>query len=177
MSTINELSKEQEEILNILFALDDEDEEDLEKIEFLHKRLNHIHGSAENTVLFLNGIWLECRDIASKRKEANQRAERRQKTADNAEKRLKNRIIEICETFDIKKVINNETGEGIRTQMSPGSLVYDNTKFNIDRVPEYCKEIIPEHAIPINKEIKKLIDSGVKIEGAEIVKSLGIRTI
>ena len=176
MSRINELTQDQEEILNLLFVLDDSDEEDQEQIEYLNKKLNMIRGSAESTILFLNSIWLELRAIAEKRKEAKQRAERRQKTAENAEKRLKNRIIEIMETFDIQKVVDDSTGEGIRTQMSPGTLVFGND-FDYSTLPQECRKEVPAQIVPIDAEIKKLLKNGFAFDGIELVKSLGIRVV
>lgn len=175
MASIQELNEAQKKILDQLFFLDENDEEDAEQIELLKFELNKIHGDAKNTVLFLHKIWLECRDIASKRKEAKHRAEKRQKTADNAEIRLKTRLIEIMNEFGTEKVIDDYSGEGIRTQMSQGRLVYSDD-FDINKLPDELTETIPLKIVPIDAKVKQAIKDGVEIEGAMIVKENGIRS-
>ncbi|MGZ7118235.1 MAG: siphovirus Gp157 family protein [Methanobacterium sp.] len=173
MANIYELTQDQEEIVNLLFSLDDADEQDAQEIEYLNKKLSAIRGSAENTILFLNGIYLELKAIAEKRKEAKIKAQKRQTTAENAQERLKNRIIELCDTFDIEKVIDDESGLGIRTQLSPGSIKYDDN-FDYSKLPIHCRET---KIVPINSEVKEYLKDGGVISGVEIVKSVGIRTI
>jgi len=173
MANIHELTADQEEILNLLFCLDETDESDIEQIAYLEKKLTLIRGSAESTILFLNKIYLESRDIAEKRKEAKQRAERRQKTAENAAERLKNRIIDLCKTFDIEKVVDDEDGIGVRTQLSPGSVKYPE-KYDYNKLPIHCRKT---EIVPINKEVKAWIDAGNVIPDVEIVKNLGIRVV
>lgn len=172
MSKIYQLTEDQRDILDRLYFLDENDEEDVKEIEYLNKKLSEIHVSAERTIEFLSGIWLETRAINAQRKEAKQRAERRLKTAENAEERIKNRILTIMETFDIKKVSGDLCD--IRMQLSPGSIVYDES-FNVDLLPSYCVKVIPEERKPIAAEVKKYLEDGESIPGVSIVKSLGVR--
>lgn len=169
---IYELTQKQIEILDALFWLDENDEEDAKEIEYLNKKLSEIQGSAENTIKFLSGIWLETRAIAAQRKEAKQRAERRLKIAENAEERIKNVILNIMQTFDIKKVSGDLCD--VRTQLSPGSVSYEDG-FNIDSLPDDCIKIIPEEHKAIAAEVKKHLDAGEEIPGVSIVKTLGLR--
>jgi 50S ribosomal subunit-associated GTPase HflX len=173
MAKIHDLTNDQEEILNLLFCLDESDEQDKEQIEYLNKKLNLVRGSAESTILFLNKIYMEARDISEKRKEAKIKAQKRQTTAENAAERLKNRIIEICEVFDVQKVIDEDDGVGVRTQLSPGSIKYAED-FDYSKLPIHCRKT---EIVPINKEVKALIDAGTIIPGVEIVKNLGIRVV
>lgn len=172
MSRINALNLEQSELLDELFFLDESDPEDAEQIERLTNRLGQIKGSAASTVEFLSVILLESRALLEAREDVKRRAEKRRKTAENATERLKSVILRIMTDFDIKKI----SGEAcdVRTQLSPGKLVY-SPGFDITYLPGDCVETIPEVKNPITAKVITLIKEGFEIEGVEIIKELGLR--
>lgn len=167
MSEIYDLSIKQLEILDMLFWEDDEQE-----IERLNKKLHEIQGSAENTVRFLSEILLETRAVKEARKEAKQKAEKRLKTAENAEQRLRDRILQIMQTFDIKKVYGDLCD--IRQQANPVSVQYA-VDFDPKSLPAQCINIVPAQYKPIASEVKKLIESGEYVPGVELIQTVGIR--
>ena len=73
---------------------------------------------------------------------------------------------------DIKKV-NGETLD-IRTQLSPGRLVYAGG-FDVYSLPDECIKIIPQQHVPVAAEIARRIKGGAEFEGVELVKELGLR--
>jgi hypothetical protein len=172
MTSIHELSEQQEHVKNLMFFLSSDDPDDANDIALAEMELNKIRGDAKNTALFLNKICQELRDVADKRKDKYQSYGKLWKTADNAYLRLKNRITDICVEFGIDKVVD-EYGEGLRLQLSPGSLKYAEN-FDYSTLPIHCRKTVFE---PINKEVKELIMEGVDIPGVEIVKSVGIRSV
>jgi len=172
MTSIYELTQEQQEIIDALFWLDSNDEQDEEEILRLERNLSRIHYNAENTVEWLGGIYLELKAIAAQRKEAKQRAERRQRVAENAEQRLKDKLLEIMQTFGLQKVSGDLCD--IRTQWNPGKLEYA-PDFDAHLLPDDCKKIVPEQVVPVAAEIMRHIKAGDMIDGVELVKTLGLR--
>ena len=104
MPRINELSQAQEEILNRLFFLDSEDQDDEAEIARLKKDLLMIRENAYGTLQFLSGILLESKALLEGREEVKRRAERRRKTAENSVIRLTSVIEFILKKFEIQKI-------------------------------------------------------------------------
>lgn len=167
MSRIHDLTQQQLELLDLLYFEDNEQE-----IERLNKKLGEIKDSAENTIRFLSDILLETRAIKEARKEAKQKADKRLKTAENAEQRIKDRILQIMETFDVKKV-DCELCD-IRQQLSNPSVVYEDG-FDYSKLPASCVTVVPESIKPIAAEVKKLLESGIELSGVELIRKNGIR--
>jgi len=172
MAKIYDLTVEQQDLIDQLFWLDSEDEDDVTEILRLERNLSKIRESAENTVEFLAGIYLELRAIADARKEATRKAAKRQKTAENAEQRLKDKLLEIMQIFDIKKVSGDLCD--VRTQYGPAALVVDD-ELDPRVLPLEFVDIIPQHYKMKNKEIKEFLKDGGELEGCHLVQKLGVR--
>jgi uncharacterized membrane protein YkoI len=172
MSRINSLGLEQAELLDRLYFLNPDDEDDDEAIYQLTQRLEQIRGSAAGTVEFLSVLLLESKAILEGREEVKRKAERRRKVAENATERLKGVILRIMQDFELKKVSGNVCD--IRLQLSPGRLVYEST-FKVDKLPLDCIEVIPEQHVPIDAKVKTMLKEGYEVEGAVIVKEWGMR--
>lgn len=169
MAKINELSQAQEKILDKLFWLDTENEEDAAEIESLKKDLMKIRGNAEGTLNFLSGLLIEARGILAMREETRRRAERRRNTAKKAVERLSNVVERIMIKFDIKKIALNDCD--LRLQMSPGSL---------DFSPEMQWKLLPDDCFkieykPVADAIKAHLDAGEELPGVSIVKKESLR--
>lgn len=169
MAKIYELTEQQNEILDQLFWLDDQDEEDAAKIELLKKELLKIRGSAESTLEFLSKILLESRAILAAREESKRCSERRRKAAEKNVERLTNVCEHIMSKFDIKKISLEECD--ITLQMGPPGLEYA-PNFDPSSLPTDCYKL--EYK-PIAKEIKARIDDGEQFEGIMLVRRESLR--
>ncbi len=169
MAKINDLTQAQSEILDALFWLDTENEEDLKEIESLKKELLKIRGSATNTLEFLSGLLVESRAILAGREETKKRAERRRKTAEKAVERLTNVIEWMMHKFEIKKIALADCD--LRLQLSPGSLVYDPS-INWQALPADCYRV--EYK-PDAAAIKAHLAAGEELPGVAVVKKESLR--
>jgi hypothetical protein len=162
MPTIYDLSIIQQEIIDMFFWEDSEEE-----ITQLQAQIDRIAGTVERKIKFLTGILIETESIAEARKEAVINAQRRLKTAENAHERIKQFILDAMVQFDIKRV----DGElcGVTHYLSAGSVVFED-RFNYQSLPAECLKLIPEHIEPIKSEVKKLLLEGEKIPGVMVVK-------
>lgn len=169
MSRINELNEAQTGILNRLFWLDENDEEDNEEIESLKNELLKIRGDAYLTLEFLSGLLLESRAILEGREEVKRRAERRRKTAETAVTRIEGVCKYIMEKFEIQKMQGDNCT--LTLGISPGTLEYASN-FNAESLPKDCYKI--EYK-PLTKEIKAYIADGANFEGVSLVKRKTLR--
>jgi Siphovirus Gp157 len=169
MAKIYELTQQQSEILDRLFWLDENDEEDIQEIEKLKIDLYKIHASAERTLEYLVPILLETRALLAGREEAKRRAERRRKTAETAERRLVGVIEYIMQKFDIRK-LSTEYAD-ISLQMSPGSVAFEDN-IDWDLLPEDCYKIEYKG---ISSAIKEHLKNGDVLPGVWIEKKEGLR--
>jgi len=174
MSRIYDLTQEQEELLNGLCFLDSDDPDDQEERARIERKLEKIRGSAESTVDFLLGIYLEAKTIASARKEAAQAMQRRQKQAEREEERLKSRILEIMQIFDIKRVDGEYAG--VSRYLSSGS-VYIDDDLDLNTLPDNCRREIPASVEPVKSEIAKRLKAGEDVPGCELIRSEVLRLL
>lgn len=161
MGKIFQLTQQQIELKNKLFYLDSNDEEDAELIEEIERELHNIHGSAENTLVFLYGILNESKaEVAARsavvdyiKKNDLLRAQRREKVAESAVERLNATIIRIIDTFDLHDV-NLPDGSTINKKLNPGKLIINEQALDLDALTESLTQIIPEHKelLPPDKE-------------------------
>jgi hypothetical protein len=169
MTKIYYLGLEQSEILDSLFWLDENEEEDAKEIEKLKKDLFRIRSDATNTLEFLSGILLESKAILEAREEAKRRAERRRKTAEKSVEKLTGVIEYIMRQFEIQKFSTDLCD--CRLQYGPPGLQYAEG-FNAMFLPTDCYKL--EYK-PIAAEIKKHIEAGEVIDGVELVRKESLR--
>ena len=169
MTKIYELDQQQSEILDRLYWLDENSEEDAEQVERLKKDLLKIRDSAENTVAFLSNILLESRAILEAREEVKRRAERRRKTAERSVERLTTIIEHILRKFELKKVVCESCD--ISIQKNPPSLVYAKD-FDPATLPPDTFQVIYK---PLNKEIKAYMENGATFDGITLQQTESLR--
>jgi hypothetical protein len=172
MSRINDLTQQQTELLDQIYFLDQDDEQDAEELDRLYKSLEKTRGDISNMLEWLAKIKVEMKAITEGRGEVARKATKRLRSAENTEKRMGDFILSIMINNDINKV-NGEMLD-IRTQLSPGRLVYVNG-FDVDSLPYECIKIIPEQHVPVAAEIARRIKEGWKFDGVELVKEFGLR--
>lgn len=131
MATISELTKKQQELLAMLYILDDEDQDD-EMVVDIKKELEGLGMKAEEIIKFLVGIAIESKAIEDGRKELQRRATKRLRTAENATQRLRTLITDLAVQFDIKKL---DTGL-VTLSVNPG-------KYKLDFPKNYDFELLP----------------------------------
>lgn len=161
---INDLDAKQREVLDMLFWLDENSQEDAEEVERLNKELIKLRVSAVQTLEFLAKILLESKAILEGREEMKRRAERRRKTAESAVIRLTSIIERVMKRYEIKKIDLDECS--LRFQTTPGALVYADG-FDVTELPEDCYRV---SATPIASAISARIKDGEHFEGVELVK-------
>lgn len=172
MSRINDLTTKQTELLDQIYFLDPDDEEDAKELEQLYKSLERTRGDIAGMLEWLAKIKVEMKAVTEGRAEVARKATKRLRSAENAEKRMGEFILNIMINNDIKKV-NGDTLD-IRTQLSPGKLVYSGW-FDVDSLPDECIKIIPEQHVPVAAEIARRLKEGFELDGVELVKELGLR--
>ncbi len=166
MASINELSFDQQKLIDILFW-----EEDEETIELINQKLKAIRGSAEQKVAYLIGVMLELRAISEAREDAYRRTKKRLETARNAEARIRNFITQTMLQFDIKKVDGDLAG--VTVCLGKEKLVYSES-FDVTELPDNAYMTKVEYK-PIAVEIMNLLKAGQEIDGVAIVKEPYIR--
>lgn len=172
MATIFDLTEQQTEILSLLYWLDEDAEDYEEQKQRLESKLASIKGNAENKVDFLSGIYLETRAMLEQRTEARKLAQRREKSAANAEDRIKQTIMSLMTTFELSKVEGRLCN--VSRYQSDGKIIF-NSNFSVDLLPDSMKKYIPASIDPLPTEIKKAIKSGEYVPGCELIKSDVVR--
>jgi hypothetical protein len=171
MSRIYDLTQEQEKVLNDLYFLDSNDEEDQPEIERLNAELFTIRKSAEHTLEFLHPILLEIGGNISAekgiiddiKKGVLLRAERRLKKETNSFERLNAFMLQIINNFEIKS-LKLRSGETLYKNLTPGSLVFDEN-FNANSLPKGFTETIPAvpaYEKPITAKITAALREAIK---------------
>ena len=168
MPTLYELKDEQAKILNELFFLADSDEfEDVEFAQYLTEKLESIHDTAAKKIDFIASIMLEAQAIAEQRREIARKAQIRAQRADKVKDGLRERILELMLTFDIKKV---EGKYANITTFKSEKLVFTGNVYDLpDHLLRYRE---PE---PKLVDIKKAIKEGQEVKGASLVKQDTLR--
>jgi hypothetical protein len=159
-------------LLDQIYFFDPEDEQDAEELERLYKSLERTRGDIANMLEWLAKIKVEMKAITEGRAEVARKATKRLRSAENAEKRMGDFILGIMINNDIKKVSGDILD--IRTQLSPGKLVYANG-FDVDSLPDECIKIIPEQHVPVAAEIARRLKDGAEFDGVTLIKELGLR--
>lgn len=167
MATITELKEDQQKIVDELFFLDPNDEQDKEQIELLYAKLSALGGGVRRKIEFLSGILLEVELNESARKELLTKAQRRFKTAENAAERIRKIIKETMIEFGINKVSSDYSD--IRIQ-DGREIVFIPEGYNLSKLPEYYVTYTPESYMPKKRELTKALKEGVEIEGLELVR-------
>jgi len=167
MSTIYDLSKEQQELLDALFW-DDEDEVSLHRLEI-------IRGTVEQKLQFLSTLYAEQKanaDLAIETlKIATKRLKAQSDRAEKARDRLKGFILNTMLTFEVKQV----KGEVCNlSHYYPAASLKLLDTLDIANLPDSCKEIIETVKIN-NAEIKRRLSEGEEIEGAYLIKTASLR--
>jgi len=173
MATINDLNKEQQELLAQLYW----ESEGSEEAEQIQVDLNKIYGSVEQKLKFLSSVLREAKDLTEARKEAVKRAQARARTAANVEARLEDFIKAAMEQFGIKKVegdVCNITWSAGRESVALAgsdvkSITYE-AGFDCVKLPPDCYEAFTVLR-PCKAEIKKHLDAGDEFDGVELVKT------
>lgn len=167
MSTIYELSQEQQDLLDALFW-DDEDETSI-------NRLETIRGTVEQKLQFLSTLYAEQKasaDLAVETlKIATKRLKAQSDRAEKAKDRLKDFILNTMLTFNVKQV----KGEVCNlSHYYPAAALNLTDTLDIANLPDGCKEIIATVKIN-NAEIKRRLTEGEEIKGAYLVKTAALR--
>lgn len=163
MATILELNKHARKILDELYFLDDEFEDEAERIEVLNAMLNEIYGSAENKINFVLGLLLEAQGKTEAAKTVEKQVVKKRKSCEAAEKRLKSWILGTMELNGLKKV----TGDYSTVSYCEGResvVVLDESL-----IPD---ELIKTEVIktPMKREIADYIKEHGSIQGVIIKK-------
>jgi len=173
MATINDLNKEQQELLAQLYW----QEEGSDEAEQIKVDLNKIYGSVEQKLKFLSGLLREAKDLTEARKEAVKRAQARAKTAANVEARLEDFIKSAMEQFGIKKVEGDACNitwvagrESVALAGSKTMSITHEIGFDCNNLPYDCYEAILVHR-PKKDAIKQHLDAGDEFDGVELVKT------
>jgi len=172
MATINDLNKEQQELLAQLYW----QEEGSDEAEQIHVDLNKIYGSVEQKLKFLSGLLREAKDMTEARKEAVKRAQARAKTAANVEARLEDFIKSAMEQFGIKKVEGDVCSitwsAGRESVYLEGSDIKSITYEAGDckNLPIDCYDSLTILR-PRKDKIKEYLDAGNEYDGVELVRT------
>jgi len=172
MTTLYELSIQQQDLLDKLYWLDSGDEEAVD----IEADLEKIYGSVEYKLNFLSTLLLEAKTLTENRKAAVKKAQDRLKTSENAEARLKEFIKTQMEVFDIKKIAGEHCNisycagrESVSLDGSEKKSYSAEVGFDCSNLPEDCYEVVTV-MIPKKDNIKAHLENGEVIQGAEIVK-------
>jgi hypothetical protein len=163
VATIYDLSKEQQELKDILFWEPD-DEQAL-------KRLNLVQGSIKQKLGFFGRLVMEEKAEIELRKEAlkinQERLSIELKRAEKALERTQSFILTILEMNEIDKI----TADGFMFShyLSAGSVKYSDS-FDVKRLDLELCEQIPASLKPKTAEIAKRLKTGEVIEGVWLKK-------
>lgn len=163
--SLYELSQQQQEILDYLYFLNLD--EDSQERNFFNAKLNQIRGSAESKVEFLSTLLLESKQISEARREAEKRATKRKKVSENIESRLRDKILEVMQTFNIKKV-EGQFANVSRYQMKK---LCNMDNFDVTTLPDDLKIVIPQEILPIKIAILNRLKDGEEFEGLYLVET------
>jgi hypothetical protein len=160
--TINDLRAEQAELLDkIYWCIDEDDQAEIER------QLERIQGDVMRKVEFLTGVYAEAKAQVDARTIVRDNAERRLKTARNAQERLKNFIIDALKMAGQKRA-HGALCDLTMYQVAVLRLADD---FDIASLPPEFVKVVPETREPKKREILAALKQGEHIEGAEIAQS------
>jgi hypothetical protein len=158
---IYELTQQQKDLLDILFWEDDEDKQSA-----INDALAKIDCEITQKLAYLSDILAESRAITEAREEAKRSAERRFKSALNAEARLEELILETMKQFNIKKVSGKH--KNVTLCQGKEAIVYPDD-FDVMELPEDARKTTIETK-PIYTAVLDLIKND-EIEGPYIVRN------
>lgn len=175
MPTLNDLKKEQIELLDELYWMDEQDNEEKD---YLDKKLSTLYLSVESKLNFLSGLLREARDISDARAEALDRAKARLKTSENVQKRLNDFIKLQMQSFGIKKIKGDLCNITLCEGRERTVLLWDEKEryefvdFNYSTyLPEDCCEVIEVTGAKIDrKALLQHLQNGETFPGVELVK-------
>jgi hypothetical protein len=167
MAHIYELKEDQQKIVDELFFLDPNDDQDQEQITLLYSRLANITGSVENKLEFLVGVLCEVEANESGRKALLDKAQKRFKIASNVAERIRKLIKETMIEFNIKKISSDYADVRIQDGRE---IVFIPEGYDCKKLPEYYVTYAPESYTPKKRELTKALKEGILIEGLELVR-------
>ncbi len=158
---IYELTRQQKDLLDILFWEDYEDRQSA-----INDALAKIEGEITQKLEYLSDVLAEARAITEAREEAKRSAERRFKTALNAEARIEDLILETMKQFGIKKV----SGKHKNVTLCQGrELIVYPEDFDVMELPEDARKTTIETK-PIYTAVLDLIKND-EIVGPYIIRN------
>jgi hypothetical protein len=163
MSTIFDLKQQQQELLDSLYWIAEDNEED----DVIKRHLLVIEGTIERKLSFLSDVLAESIALAKlaseRRKIAAERLERKEKRAKRAEEKLREFILSVMKDFDIKKV----DGDILNVSRYERDSVIQLQNFDIDGLDYRFFKVTKS----IDKtEINNFIKSGGYVKGFDIIK-------
>lgn len=162
MTTIYELKEQQQKILDTLFFEIDEENEKL-----LLQQIGEITGTVEYKLEYLSKILMEAKLLEHARKEALERAQKRHKTAVNAEQRLKDFILESMIGFEIKRIKTDDCTISIQKGRES---VYIPENFDASKLPENLRTHYPETFKAKKNDINRLLKNGDDVVGLKLMR-------
>ena len=164
MSTILELTKEQQKIKDELFFEDDEQE-----IESLMIAFNQVSGTIENKIKLMIDIHFELELQAEARREVARVTQKRAITAENKAKRLKDFICEVMAEQELKRV------DGVYRGFSR----YQRETLVVNVDPDFLPDQYLRHKEPeINRSLlTQELKNGAIVDGCALVKVDTLRAI
>jgi len=164
---IYELKKQQQELLDELYWVEEGSEKDI-----LESRLQFIEGSVERKLSFLTSVLAESIALSQLSTEAKkiaaERLERKEAQAKRAELKLREFILSVMKDFDIKSV----KGDILNISRYERDAVIQMPDFDIDKLPSNLVKVIKViDKTAINEEFKH----GAGVDGFELVKKYCLR--
>jgi len=162
MSAIFDLETKQRKLIDdAYFLMDSEEFEDQQLLDFINNELESVKDNAENIIKWLIPIRLELQARATAQSEFARRQQVKAQQTENVDGKLKDKIMSIMQTFDIKKV---ESKWANVSRYQQEKLEWTGNVYDLP--PELMRVKDPE---PKLTDIKKAVKSGEIIKGASLV--------
>jgi uncharacterized membrane protein YkoI len=166
MSRINDLTEQQCKLLEDIYLLNEDSQEDDEELQNLFNKLSENHKDIISYIEWMSKVYVEMVEITEGRREVSRKATARLRSSENKKDRLKYFILDTMKNNNLQKIKGKE--HDLRLQLTPGTLVFEH-EFDYSSLPNDCVQIIPEQVKPIASEVKRMIKDH-PIDGISLVK-------
>ena len=174
MATIYDLSEKERELKAMLFCLDDTDVADAAQIELIERQLDAIDASANRKILWRTRVLAEMQAGLDAIENRKRHIEKKRKATENAIERMKQNIADCMDMFGLEKAQDDEFSVSYKLNGATAKVI-GLDGYDVRHLPRDCYAVVPEQYKPDLNAIKRLLKSGAKIDGLELVISKSLR--
>ena len=162
MSKLFEISKQQAELFNRAYFLDETNDDDRRELEAIDRSLILLSREADSAADWLGSMIHDAQFAKLQAIDLRKRAQHKEKVATNRLKFIKGIALKFLLDMNIKESIG--THFKLIHSLTPGALIL-SSDFNINSIPDEFVTVIPEHKELNKKEVIEKLRAAIYNRG------------